>query len=435
MFRQFLKSRHGNFGIITALLATPLCGVVGLAIDFSVALQERENLLNAADAAAVGAISEKSKGVAKARTMGGNGSVQEAIDEARDLFLAQTGSRGTTDQVDPNSTITPLRLDIDVRRSGQNLDSDIRFEKGIPTTFLQLFGKKEVVISGKAKATYQLGAHIDFYVLLDNTPSMGVGATAADIALMEKNTKDTCAFACHEVQNTNNYYNLAKSLGVSMRIDIVRKATQELTKTAKATMLFANQYRMGVYTFGVKAEDVKLTPVAALSGDMDTVRTYAEAVDLMTIPKQGYNNDQQTSFDSALTDINKLIDAPGSGNTTNDRQKILFFVSDGVGDSYKPSKCTKKTTSGRCQEPIDTSYCKLVKDRHIKIAVLYTTYLPLPKNSWYNSWIKPFQSEISTKMQECASPGLFFEVSPTEGITEAMQALFMKVINQPRLTQ
>ena len=66
--------------------------------------------------------------------------------------------------------------------------------------------------------------------------------------------------------------------------------------------------------------------------------------------------------------------------------------------------------------------------------MLYTTYLPLPNNSWYNSWIKPFQSEIGTRMEECASPGFYFEVSPTEGIEAAMKALFNKVVRTPRLT-
>lgn len=66
--------------------------------------------------------------------------------------------------------------------------------------------------------------------------------------------------------------------------------------------------------------------------------------------------------------------------------------------------------------------------------MLYTTYLPLPTNDWYNSWIAPFQPEIGARMQQCASPGLFFEVSPSQGISEAMTALFKKAITSPRLT-
>ena len=44
----------------------------------------------------------------------------------------------------------------------------------------------------------------------------------------------------------------------------------------------------------------------------------------------------------------------------------------------------------RCQEPLDPSWCDDIKKNGVKIAVLYTTYLPLPTNAWYNSWIAPF---------------------------------------------
>jgi hypothetical protein len=68
------------------------------------------------------------------------------------------------------------------------------------------------------------------------------------------------------------------------------------------------------------------------------------------------------------------------------------------------------------------------------IAVLYTTYLPLPTNSWYNSWIAPFQSQIATNMESCASPGLYFSITTDGDITAAMQALFQLAVATARLT-
>jgi hypothetical protein len=79
--------------------------------------------------------------------------------------------------------------------------------------------------------------------------------------------------------------------------------------------------------------------------------------------------------------------------------------------------------------------CTTIKGRGIMIAVLYTEYLPLPTNSWYNTWISPFQSTIGSTMQSCASPGLYFEVTTDSDITAAMQALFQLAIATARLSQ
>jgi hypothetical protein len=76
--------------------------------------------------------------------------------------------------------------------------------------------------------------------------------------------------------------------------------------------------------------------------------------------------------------------------------------------------------------------------------VLYTTYLALPTNAWYVSLIDPFNqgpygpsvnSQIAASMQSCASPGYYFEVSPTDGISQAMTALFQKIVQEAHLTK
>jgi hypothetical protein len=423
LIHRLRADRAGNFGIMTALLVVPLIGSAGLAIDFSHALSLRTQLYAAADAAAVGSIAEKSDAVNQAMIMQGDGTISLGKTDAQNIFFAQmSGEVGNL----------PVDLSINVTKTANKLNSLVSFSASVPTTFMQIFGQNSITISGTATAQYQTASFMDFYILLDNTPSMGVGATDSDVTKLQNKT--ACAFACHQMDKTSNNYTIAKSLGVNMRIDVVRQATQTLTETAKSERVSSDQFRMGVYTFGTKAEDAKLTTISNLTADLDQVKSYTSAVDLMTIPYQNYNSDQLTSFDNALTQMNTNIDPAGDGTSNTYREKILFFVSDGVGDSYKPSTCTKKTTSGRCQEPIDTSFCKPLKDRGVKIAVLYTTYLPLPSNDWYNTWIKPFQSEIPTKMASCASPGLYFEVSPTQGIADAMNALFLKIIRAPRIT-
>ncbi len=166
---------------------------------------------------------------------------------------------------------------------------------------------------------------------------------------------------------------------------------------------------------------------------MASVKAATASVDLMTVVGQNQNNDMDTNYDAVLPAINNIIPNPGPG-TMAAPQKVLFFVTDGVADESN-THCSQKLTGTRCQEPIDPNLCATLKNRGVLVAVLYTTYLPLTTNDWYNTWIKPFSSQISTNMKACASPGLYFEVSPSAGIPDAMSALFQKAINIARLSR
>ena len=424
---QFRRDSSGNVAIIFALALVPLIGFVGAGVDYSVANKIRTKLLAAADAASISAIAKASSGMTSAASMTGDGPVTSGSGDAVKFFKAEIQSDGgyTLDSVTA-----------EVTKTGSTVTATVKFAASVPTSLVGLLGFSSIPIGGTASAANNLPVFIDFHLLLDNTPSMGVGATPADVATMVANTSDKCAFACHDKSDSNNYYKLAKKLGVTMRIDVLRTATQQLMDTAAQTAAFSNQFRMAIYTFGAKAEATGLTTISALTSNLSSAKAQANAIDLMTIPYQNYNSDQQTDFDSVLTAVNKAITTPGTGTSSASPQKVLFFVSDGVADAYNPSGCSQKTTSGgRCQEPIDTSFCKTIKDRGIKIAVLYTTYLPLPTNSWYQTWIAPFAGKIGSTMEACASPGFYFEVSPTDGISQAMSALFQKAVAQARLTK
>ena len=429
MNKKFLKNNSGNFGVMSALLMVPLAGVAGLSVDFANALAAKNELQSAADAAALAAISDNSSGYKKAMTMTGDGEIVDAETDAKTLFSGH---------ITGNQPYKLSKVTANVARSGVELTSTISYSAEVPTSLLSVLGQNTITVSGTATATYKTATYRDFYLLLDNTPSMGVAATPADISTMVANTGDKCAFACHIVNNgvedPNSYYNLAKQLGVTTRISVVAQATAALMDTATSARKVSNQFRMAVYTFGQKAEDTKLMEVANLTSDLKSAKSKASMIDLMSIPYQGYNNDQQTDFTMAMENIAKLIGPAGTGAVATSPEKIVFFVSDGVNDSYKPVGCTKKLTGGRCQEPINPAACEALKEQGYKVAVLYTTYLPLPTNGWYNDWISPFQAEIATRMQSCASPGYFFEVSPSEGISQAMSALFMKIISSSRIT-
>ncbi|MBB3643867.1 Flp pilus assembly protein TadG [Rhizobium sp. BK619] len=377
---------------MTALLVVPLLGAAGTAIDFGSALSLRTELYAAADAAAVGSITKTSDAATQATAMSGDGSLTLGKSEAQKIFFSQMSKKHGE---------VPVAVDISVQKNGGTLRSTVSFNASMPTTFMQVLGYHEIAVSGTATAQYETPSYMDFFMLLDNTPSMGVAATTDDITAMKRATanghdggKDkNCAFACHivsekGVEDKKSYYNVARNNGVTIRIDVVAAAIKALMAKAKDTQSMPSQFRVSAYTFGKTAQDAKnpkLFKVSDLDYNLSAVAVATNMISLMSIPYQNYYSDQQTSFDEALKGIEGEIKGNiGKGTSNADRQKIVFFVADGVGDSYKPAGCTgpKGANGGRCMEPIDTTYCKKLKDRGIKVAVLYTTYLPLPDKTF-----------------------------------------------------
>ncbi|MEW6640914.1 MAG: TadE/TadG family type IV pilus assembly protein [Pseudomonadota bacterium] len=429
-FRRFCEDRRGNVAVLFGIAIIPVLGCVGAAIDYSLYNQRRAKITTALDAAVLMATSKTEASLPK----------DVVKVHATDMFNAQIATYGVT--------VSAVNFDINDTTSGRTVIGTA--SSTMQTNFMQIMGFSSLNVAGSATAKVGLPPYIDFYLLLDNSPSMGVAATPKDVDTMVSKTPDQCAFACHNVYkssnhsrlDTNTYYDIAKAAGVTMRIDVVRQATQNLMDTATATATLPNQFRMAIYTLGSSCTSAGLTTIAPLTSNLSSAKTSANGIDLMTVPWQGYNNDQCTDFDGVFAGMNAAIPTSGTGGST-DPQKFVFFVSDGVADAYYPSSCQQPTTGGRCQEPLNIDNCTAIKNRGIKIAVLYTTYLQLPTNNWYMSWIDPFNqgpfgpspnSQIAQNMQACASDGFYFEVSPTQGISDAMNALFQRAVTQAHLT-
>jgi Flp pilus assembly protein TadG len=435
LFREinrFRRDKSGNVAVIFTLALVPTLSAMGCAIDYSRASQLRSKLQTAADSASVGSVAKNSAAFIAAGTMTSDGPIAAGVTDANNIF------NGNVANV---SGYTLNSLASTVNKTGSSVNSTVTFSATIPTTFMGVVGKSAMTVGGTSTSIATMPLYVDFYLLLDNSPSMGVGATPADVATMVSHTSDSCAFACHDLNDSNNYYNLAKTLGVTTRMDVLRTATQSLMDTAGATQTYSNQFRMAIYDFGASSDTQGIRALFSLSSSLSSAKAAAGNIDLMTVNGQNDNGDQDTGFTAIFPAINTAITAPGAG-TSSAPQKYLFFVSDGVADEYNTS-CLKSTTGGRCQSPINPALCSTIKSRGIKIAVLYTTYLALPTNAWYNSWIAPFNvgpygpspnSEIALNMASCASPGLFFEVSPTQGISQAMNTLFQKAVADARIS-
>lgn len=138
--------------------------------------------------------------------------------------------------------LTNTNLSVTIQNSGLGRTAPVAYQAQSANVFPGIF-KNSWSISGSSQAASAIPPNIDFYLLLDNSPSMAVAATPADITTMVNATQSQggCAFACHEsnpaADNLGNpggvdNYTLAQQLGMTTRIAVLRSATQQLMDTA-----------------------------------------------------------------------------------------------------------------------------------------------------------------------------------------------------------
>ena len=198
------RDQRGNVAVIFVLALLPLLSAIGCAVDYTRATQIQSKLQAAADAASVGSVAKNSPAFIAAGTMMSDGHIDVGVTDATKIFNGNmSGVAGYT-----LNSMTPV-----VTKTGGNVTSTVTFSADVGTMFLGVMGKSAMTVTGSSTSTANMPLFIDFYLLLDNSPSMGVGATPGDVAIMVNNTSDKCAFACHDLANPNNYYNTGKSLG------------------------------------------------------------------------------------------------------------------------------------------------------------------------------------------------------------------------------
>jgi Flp pilus assembly protein TadG len=491
---RFLTDRRGNVAMMYALMLPVLLFGTGFAVDYTHARQVETKLDAAADAAVLAALTP-------AMMQQSNATAKTA---ATNLFNAIANAQ---------SSVIPGRttLTVDVCNpstlcgAGQRVVT-VSYVAANQNIFSGVLGYSALQIQGNSTAKASAAPNIDFYLLLDNSPSMALPATQAGInsmlALTTPNqTSDTgntgCAFACHQASTGNadtagnpywnpkntsqvctgapsgsknvgciqmDDYQLAKSNNITLRIDELNSAVTTLMSTAQATSNSSPQVPPPAYRFAAYSLDstyaIGLTKVMALTSSYVSGWTTASP-NFQLMEMYSNNNvcktsgsdpcgaaggvgDVETDFDTALntSNMNNTTNMPSPGTGTNvsgDKpQGVLFIVTDGVVDETNSSTCTKTLSGSRCQEPITPSLCTAIKNRGFRIAVLYTTYLAVTNDGWYNTWIKPFNpagaSQISSQLQACASTGLFYEATIGTDLGAALSALFNTVTNSAHLT-
>ncbi len=426
---RFRRHDDGAMALFVALASVPIIFAVGAGVDYSAANMAKAKLQAVADAAALAAVDHTE--------------ITDTSTNAQTVATTVFNSEATNLK---NVTINNVTVTVTDGSAGRT--AVVSYSATKTNTFMGVMGIQTTTVNGTATAQAGLSVNINFYLLLDNSPSMDIAATSAGIQTMVNNTsaQGGCAFACHESDpaadnlgnpNGEDNYTLAQKLGVVTRIQNLASATQSMATTAAATEgSNTSQYQMAIYTFANNG----LSTIQALTSNLATAKTAAGNINVLEVYKNNWltstnnNSDMDTNFETAMSQINGIMPNPGLGTPTSTPQEVLFIVSDGVDDEANTSCSQPLSGSNRCQQPFNTAWCTTIKNRGIQIAVLYTEYLPLTTNSWYNSWVAPYQSQIAANMESCASTGMFFQVTTDGDITAAMQALFGQAIATARLT-
>jgi Flp pilus assembly protein TadG len=504
--------RHdrGSVAIVTALLIVPLTFALGLAYDYTMASDRKDQINGMADAAALGAVTPammlQSSSTAQTRS--------------KTLFLDQVAnvSGATVSPADVVVTVTDTPFGATITRN-----VTLTYKATSPNVFAGVLGLAAFRIGGDASATSGGAPNIDFYLMMDTSPSMEIAATTAGLNTLSSDTNfvdssdKNCTFGCHQsdasplttgcsgttshtdpstghlttacqfltasaqripctVAGTyangttfttsstfpltgHDLYDLSRCTGTTLRIDLLNTAAQNLMDTASTTEATNHAaYRMAIDLTDVNqtnaANDLTLYTLEPLTSNLADAKSKAATITALEMCRNNQltcgdsNNDMDTYLDSDLHTMNTsttLLPKPGNGtnNPGDTPQEVLFIVTDGLNDQGSP----------RTYPPIDWSSanCSAIKARGIRIAVLYTQYIAGSGGAWYTSNVLPGLptgipsglaattpnpgDPMSLAAQQCATSGLYYEVTTDGDVSAALQTLFLKAVSTARLTQ
>lgn len=492
---RLARERRGNVFIIVAFAMVPMVFATGMGVDYSRAARLRTKLNAIADAAALAGVTQSAMKKGK----------DEARQIAIDMFNAQ--SKDMPNVINLELTVPPPE---ETEENGRTVT--VSYVAESENAFGGILGRPTIKISGSSTANAIKAPYIDFYLLLDTSPSMLLPSTSAGLAQMRELTKhpdlpNGCAFACHtmnphddkihirdnqgkeiwldaygephSIQSTKTvkgvkyvvfydssgntvqmpelsgnyadsywlaYNNLTYNGGpnIEMRIDSEQLAVQALIPTAKSIADDNDvKYQMSISRFDYGPDFETIAPLTLLDSS-NVPKLVDKATNLpMTywyrnsVIAEGKNiDDQATDFKTAFNKMNGLISiADEASGSEDDPQKVLFIITDGMSDENLNGSRTHREL-----QSYHLGQCDQIKQRGIRIAILYTEYLPesLIGDSWSQSNVAKYLPKVAPALKQCATNPdgsiLFSTVSTDDDIPAALQALFRQAVATAHLT-
>ncbi|MGB6118808.1 MAG: TadE/TadG family type IV pilus assembly protein [Mesorhizobium sp.] len=147
MIRRFIRSRSGNFAILTSVLSIPLILAMGLAVDYSRYLDAKRHMQDVADATSLALAGSQERDEAAMR-----------VDAQR--FVDSNFDDASIDQM--------VIAGLDITEN----DVTVKLDGYVHTTFMAIAGHDKMPVAAESLAIRAVTGSVEVALVLDNTDSM-----------------------------------------------------------------------------------------------------------------------------------------------------------------------------------------------------------------------------------------------------------------------
>lgn len=419
---NFWRAASGNVTTLFALSSTMLFIVSGAAIDYGRLTNIKNAYTSAADSAVLGAIASA---VTAEKASGGKGD-SEAVKKI--VAAAENAGKGIW-----TSNIANLGLEagsepkISVTKTGNVWRAKLSVDETVRTSFMGAVGITSNNIHIVSDSSSEVGKTREFWdysIVVDDSSSMGLGATPAVMSAMMANSKIKCSFACHyDSSGKSDTFATARAAGYKLRIDLVDEAVDGMVNTMKDAEVDEN------ITGALYGMNNNIDKLVMPTTDLQSIADHD--IKIALTPSSSGN----TNYRASMNALTGMVGKAGDGSSKSKPLKAVFIVTDGVHDTVAPeSNATKLISKDHYDGPMDPAFCSKMKENGVLVGVLYIDYYV---QAGYEGYISGFKSQMLPNLQGCASEGLFFNATSPEGITAAMQDMLVATLKASavRLTQ
>ena len=176
------SDRRGVSAVVFAVSALAVTMMVGLAVDFGSYMVIRGNLNTAADSAVL-------TGVTQAATqLGPNPGTYLTLGQQAGLKRL-SGQDGSVSIGSGSGQVVAPTVNLSLSRTGAVINGSISWSTSYKPFFASLFGVSSWPMSNVSASSVQVSTpYLNVYVVLDNSPSMEIGATNSDIQTLQQLT-------------------------------------------------------------------------------------------------------------------------------------------------------------------------------------------------------------------------------------------------------